>query len=105
MHDQLKARPWIQPIVMKRAEDLPRVFEALRRAGVARISAVGGRHLATQLIDAGLVQDLYVTTSPRPGGEADTPFYPGSLPARVLVRKHGTGADAGVTFEHRVLLN
>ncbi len=105
MRDGLAVRPWVRPLVMKRAEDLPATFEALRALGIDRISSVGGRHLATQLIDAGLVQDLYLTTSARAGGEPGTPLYPGPLNARTVVRSHGTGVDAGVIFEHRQLEN
>jgi len=94
------SRPWVEPIVMARPEDLPLVFDTLRTRGVDRISAVGGRHLATQLIDAGLVHDLYLTTSPWSGGEPGTPMYPRPLQTHTLVRKLGTGRDIGVTFEH-----
>ncbi|MDO8793794.1 MAG: dihydrofolate reductase family protein [Vicinamibacterales bacterium] len=103
MRDGLAARPWVVPLVLTRARDLPLAFETLRASGIARISAVGGRHLATQLIDAGLVQDLYLTTSPRAGGERGTPLYAGDLSSTVLVRKHGTGPEAGVVFEHHAL--
>ena len=85
---------------MERASDLGIAFDQLRRSGssASRASAAAGS--PTQLIDAGLVQDLYLTTSPRSGGEPDTPIYPRPLDGRVLVRKLGTGAEAGVTFEH-----
>ena len=100
MQEAFASRPWVRPLVMLRREDLPAAFESLRTFGIERVSAVGGRHLATQLIDAGLVQDVYLTTSPRSGGEPGTPMYPRPLGARTLVRKHGTGPDAGVLFEH-----
>jgi dihydrofolate reductase len=61
---------------------------------------VGGRTIATALIDAGLVQDVYLTTSPREGGEPNTPMYPKPINADVIVRKHGTGRETGVVFEH-----
>ena len=106
-HDRMRRaiadRPWITPIVMNDAEGLPAAFEALRSMGIERISAVGGRKLATQLIDLGLVQDVYLTTSPRPGGEPGTPMYPRPLDAEVVVRKRGTGPEAGVVFEHLLL--
>ena len=35
--------------------------------------------------------------------EPDTPLYSGSLAAEVVVRKHGTGVEAGVAFEHLTL--
>ena len=105
MRAGLASRPWIRPLVMRRSEDLPEAFETLRTFGIERISCVGGRHLATQLIDAGLIQDVYLTTSARTGGEPGTPMYPRPLEAHTVVRAHGTGADAGVIFEHRQLRN
>ena len=103
MQNALAARPWITPVVMERTSDLRQAFDQLRSLGIERVSCVGGRRIATQLIDAGLVQDLYLTTSPRTGGEPNTPMYPRPLDGRVLVRKLGTGADAGVIFEHMSL--
>jgi len=100
MQQGLSARPWVTAIVMSRPDELASAFEELRHRGIGRISAVGGRHVATQLIDAGLVQDVYLTTSPREGGEPGTPFYPRPLHGHTVVRKHGTGGEAGVLFEH-----
>jgi dihydrofolate reductase len=71
--------------------------------GLERISCIGGRTLATQLLDAGLVQDVYLTTSARRGGEQNTPMYPKPLDAELVVRKTGTEVEAGVVFEHRYL--
>lgn len=105
MREALAQRPWIRSVVMRRRDDLPAAFETLRTLGIERISAVGGRHLAVQLIDAGLVQDVYLTTSARAGGEPGTPMYPRSLKARTVLRRHGTGEDAGVIFEHHQLHN
>ena len=73
----LAERPWITPIVLDSGYRLIDAFEQLRGMGVQRISAVGGRNLAAELIDAGLVQDLYLTTSPVAGGEPGTPMYLG----------------------------
>ena len=78
-------------------------FEQLRAMGIQRISAVGGRDLAAHLIDAGLVQDLYLTTSPVTGGEPGTPMYSRPLELQTVVRKRGTLHEAGVVFEHSVL--
>lgn len=103
MERELAARPWVRAIVMEHPQALPAAFEQLRQQGIERVTAVGGRHLATQLIDAGLIQDLYLTTSPQPGGEPDTPLYPRRLQGRTLVRKHGTGPELGVVFEHLAL--
>jgi riboflavin biosynthesis pyrimidine reductase len=100
MLTQLADRPWITPVVMPTAADLPHAFRQIRTLGVRTISCVGGRTVARQLIDAGLVQDLYLTTTARVGGEPNTPLYPKPLARRLVVRKRGTGPDAGVRFEH-----
>ena len=88
---------------MAQSGDLLSAFRMLRSTGVARVSAIGGRRIARAMIDAGLIQDLYLTTSPRPGGEPDTPLYPTPLDGTLVVRKQGTGPEAGVVFEHLVL--
>ena len=93
-------RPWITTLTMPTARDLPNAFRHLRTMGIGRISCVGGRTLARQLIDARLVQDLYLTTGTKAGGEPNTPLYPAPLNGRLVTRKHGTGMDAGVLFEH-----
>jgi 5-amino-6-(5-phosphoribosylamino)uracil reductase len=100
MRESLTVRPWIDLVVMKHSGELPQAFEELRQRGIERISAIGGRHFATQLIDGQLVGDIYLTTAPRPGGEPDTPMYPKPLHGTVLLRKHGTQNEAGVVFEH-----
>jgi riboflavin biosynthesis pyrimidine reductase len=103
MKSEIDARPWLSVIEMPNANALPHAFEELRARGIRRVSAVGGRKLAAQLIDAGLVQDVYLTTSPVDGGEPNTPLYPRPLPGDVVVRKRGSGTEAGVVFEHIVL--
>lgn len=103
MHHPLAQRPWITPVVMNDAHDLVDAFRRLRRLGIQRLSCIGGRTLARQLIDAGLIQDVYLTTSAIDGGEANTPMYPGPIDARLIVRKRGTGAETGVRFEHFTL--
>jgi riboflavin biosynthesis pyrimidine reductase len=105
MRRDLAARPWISLLTMARPGDLPAAFRDLRARGVKRLSCIGGRTLAGELIDAGLVQDLYLTTSSISAGEPGTPFYSKPLASKVVVRKRGTAADAGVTFEHRRLLD
>jgi riboflavin biosynthesis pyrimidine reductase len=100
MLTELAHRPWIESIVMPTPGDLPHAFRQMRRAGIQRISCIGGRTLARQLIDAQLVQDLYLTTSAKEGGESNTPLYAEGLDGELIVRKHGTAEDAGVVFEH-----
>lgn len=99
----LAERPWITPIVMDHGRQLDWAFTQLRRLGIERLSCIGGRRLATQLIDASLVQDTYLTTAAKSGGEPETPMYAGKLEATAIVRKAGTGPDVGVRFEHLLL--
>jgi len=103
MRTQLADRPWVMPIAMPTPHELPFAFRQLRELGIQRISCIGGRTIAEQLIDAGLIQDVYLTTAPQPGGEPNTPFYSKPLPAREVVRKHGSGQDTGVIFQHLVV--
>jgi riboflavin biosynthesis pyrimidine reductase len=93
-------RPWIRTVVTDGKRGWSEAFEALPGLGIHRVSCIGGRHLATQLLDAWLVRDVYLTTSPHRGGEANTPLYPKPLGGTLVVRKRGTGAEAGVVFEH-----
>lgn len=98
---QLLNRPGLTVIP---ADDMAGAFRELRRLGIERISVVGGRITASALIDAGLVQDLYLTTTLRSAGKPGTPFYAGSrrLHLDTVVRKRllsGRGEPA-VQFEH-----
>jgi riboflavin biosynthesis pyrimidine reductase len=103
MREALAERPWITPIVVDAGHTLVDAFAQMRAMGIERISAIGGRVLAAELIDAGLVQDVYLTTSPITGGEPGTPIYPRPLELRTVVRKRGTLHEAGVVFEHSLL--
>jgi len=99
MHEPLAARPWITPVVMETPDELPSAFRQLRAMGVSRISCVGGRTLARQLLAAHLVDDLYLTTSAKHGGEPNTPLVEEPLRGHVVVAKQGTRSDTGVRFE------
>jgi riboflavin biosynthesis pyrimidine reductase len=99
---ELRERPWVRvvPIV---GDDLGPPLEALRQEfGIQRISAVGGRMTATALLDAGLVQDICLTTTERSAGQPDTPFYVGKrlLALKPLVTKRATDPAAPFLFEH-----
>ena len=97
----LAERPWIT-VVRLTNDDLGDAFRRLRHDhGLSRISVVGGRTVATSLIDAGLIQDLCLTTSALTGGQPNTPFYAGPrVPTlELIVRKRGSGANA-IGFEH-----
>jgi riboflavin biosynthesis pyrimidine reductase len=97
----LAKRPWIT-VVSLAHDNVGDAFRRLRRDhGLSRISVVGGRTLATSLIDAGVIQDLCLTTSALRGGQSNTPFYAShrSPTLELIVRKQGSGATA-ITFEH-----
>jgi riboflavin biosynthesis pyrimidine reductase len=100
MRRAIATRPWITPVLMDGPGDLPRAFERLRRIGIARISCIGGRTLAGYLLDAGLIDDVYLTTGRKTGGEPGTPLSSAPWRGRTVVRKGGTGVEQGVLFEH-----
>jgi riboflavin biosynthesis pyrimidine reductase len=98
----LADRPWITTVRIMNG-DLTDAFRRLRRDhGLTRISVVGGRTLATSLVDEGVIQDLCLTTSAFDGGQPSTPFYAGdrSPTLELIVRKRGTDPGAAITFEH-----
>ena len=99
MSKPLAERPWITPVVMPTPADLADAFRELRARGIAKISCIGGRTLAGQLLAAALIEDVYLTTSARDAGEPDTPLSAQATAGDVIQRKRGTGEDAGVTFE------
>jgi riboflavin biosynthesis pyrimidine reductase len=100
MRAALASRPWVQPLQIEEQAGLPETFARLAAMGIGTISCVGGRTLASALLDARVVDEVYLTTGPRPGGEPATPLHPGPWRDRTIVRKRGTGEEAGVIFEH-----
>ena len=100
MRDDLSARPWVTVVVTESGRNIAPAFEQLRGMGIRRLCCVGGRILAQQLLDSSLVDDLYLTTSPRTGGEPGTPIHHRAIGGRLVVRKRGTGPESGVVFEH-----
>ena len=100
MREALIARPWVTALVMDTPDHLPQALRGLAAMGVRRISCIGGRTLAGRLLEARLVEDVYLTTGVRDGGKPGTPPFDPRWRGRVAVRKRGTGADAGVVFEH-----
>ncbi len=103
----LADRPWITVVPLNN-DDLTDAFRRLRREhGLTRLSVVGGRTVATSLLDAGLIQDLCLTTSAIEGGRPNTPFYAGDrLPTLdAIVRKRGSAPSGTITFEHFAVTN
>jgi riboflavin biosynthesis pyrimidine reductase len=98
----LARRPWVTVIA---ATSLQEQCAALQAAGIRRASCVGGRRSATALVDAGLVQDVYLTTTRASAGEPGTPWYTGkrALGMRTALIKEWDGAHGVVRFEHGVL--
>jgi riboflavin biosynthesis pyrimidine reductase len=97
----LADRPWITVLPLVE-NGLRGAFARLRsQCGVSRISSIGGRRTASALVDAGLVQDLHLTTAARSGGKPGTPWYVGAKRPvlETIVKKHDTSEPA-VVFEH-----
>ena len=101
----VRRRPWITMVPIN--GDLVATLTRLRRDhGINRISAVGGRHAATSLVDDGLVQDIYLTTSAIEAGEPNTPWYVGTHMPRLdaIVRKREDAVDRPILFEHLAIV-
>ena len=100
--DGLARRPWITVVPLE-PDGLSAALGRLRRDhSIARISAIGGRSTASRLIDAGLVQDLSLTTTARHAGEPNSPFYTGRHAPilDLIVKKRGTDSSSPFLFEH-----
>ena len=101
--ERTRTRPWITVLSSGEASDLRTHARHLKESvGIDRVSAVGGRTVASALIDSGLIRDLYLTTGAIEGGTPGTPFYTGGreLSPELIVRKRGTREESGVIFEH-----
>lgn len=101
MAPQIRDRSWITLIPI--GDSLPDAFTRVRREHrIGRISAIGGRVMATSLVDAGLVQDLYLTTSGIDGGDPNTPWYVGEKMPRLetIARKREVTVASPLLFEH-----
>jgi len=99
----LREYPWVEVLGAGEPLDLRRALTQLRDRGIAVISAVGGRRVATTLLDAGLVTDLYVTVRDPGSAASALAFYNGPpLVRRRLLSKAGRGPEGAVRFEHLV---
>ena len=100
---RLREYPWVEVIGAGEPLDLRAALTQLRDRGMAVVSAVGGRRLATSLLDAGLVTDLYVTVREPASAASALSFYNGPpLVRRRLLTKAGRGSEGGIRFEHLV---
>ncbi len=100
MERSLAARPWIRVGGHAQSGDLAQALASLRSDGIRRISCVGGRSLAADLLSLKMVDDLYLTTSARRGGVPGTPLPAEAFNGDVVLEKRGTGEDLGVVFQH-----
>jgi riboflavin biosynthesis pyrimidine reductase len=101
---QVRDRSWITLVPI--GDSLAAALETIRRDHrINRISCVGGRVTATALVDAGLVQDLYLTTSAIDAGEPDTPWYVGERQPRLetIAKKREVTLTSPLLFEHLAL--
>ena len=101
--ERARSRPWITVVSIGHPSNVRNAVLRLGKDfGIRRISAIGGRAAATALLDAGLVSDLYLTTSPITAGNPDTPMYIGTQPPPrdLVLRKQ---SQRGVVFEHFLL--
>ena len=100
MEKSLIARPWIRVVLLRDHTDLTKAFATLRAEGIRRVSCVGGRSLAADLLALMLVDDLYLTTSARKGGVSDTSLPAEAFTGDLVLEKRGTREDLGVVFQH-----
>ena len=100
---QVETRPWIQVIDGGQPLSMRTALGELRSRGIETISAIGGRTTARALLREHVVHDLYLTTSPKKGGEPHTPLLDAPIDAPAVVTKIGTGPEEGVRFVHYAL--
>jgi riboflavin biosynthesis pyrimidine reductase len=95
------ARRWVAMIPIDDADWHGALARVRQDHGIKRISAIGGRQTATSLIDAGVIQDVCLTTTGVTGGEPDTPFYTGLRPPTLeLVVRKQSKTEYPILFEH-----
>jgi riboflavin biosynthesis pyrimidine reductase len=101
----LRVRPWIRHIRLG-GDDLQVALQELRyEHGIRRISAIGGRYTATQLVDQKVAQDIYLTTTAHTGGTPGTPWYAGARLPRltVITEKEWVERGSRVLFQHALI--
>jgi len=103
LSERLRTRPWIRILDAGQSLNLRRALTILRGEGIAVISALGGRRVASSLLAAGLVTDLYLTSVGESGQAHPRDFHDGPpvLHQRVLAKTSHRGTRH-VRFEHLV---
>ena len=103
VRSRLRTRPWVSVLGAGEPLDMRSALKQLRERGIAVVSAIGGRRVATSLLEAGLVTDLYVTVREPGSTAAALAFYDGPpLMRRRLLTKAGRGTEGRIRFEHLV---
>jgi len=100
---RVATRPWIQVIDGGQPVSMRAAMRELRKRGIETVSAIGGRTAARALLRDGVVDDLYLTTAAKKGGEPNTPLLEKRIDAPAAVIKEGTGPEEGVRFVHYAL--
>jgi riboflavin biosynthesis pyrimidine reductase len=100
---QVATRPWIQVIDAGQPLSMRAALRALRGRGIETVSAIGGRTTARAMLRERVVDDLYLTTAAKAGGEPNTPLLEQPIDGRAVVIKEGTGPEEGVRFVHYAL--
>jgi riboflavin biosynthesis pyrimidine reductase len=98
---RVAGRPWIDVVDAGEPLSLLTGMRELRARDLNVVSCVGGARTATAFLRAGLITDVYLTTSAIEGGVPGTPYYEGPpMPLTRVLLKHGRGVETGVRFEH-----
>jgi len=100
---QVATRPWVQVIDAGQPLSIRAALRALRGRGIETVSAIGGRTTARAMLRERVVDDLYLTTAAKAGGEPGTPLLEQPIDGRAVVIKEGTGPEEGVRFVHYAL--
>jgi riboflavin biosynthesis pyrimidine reductase len=103
LEERLRDRPWIRVLDAGQPLSLRKALTVLRRDGLAVVSALGGRRVASTLLAEGLVTDLYLTGADEDGVRPSLDIHDGPpvLHRRVLAKRAQDGPRA-IRFEHLV---
>jgi riboflavin biosynthesis pyrimidine reductase len=103
LKQRLRTRPWIRVLDAGKSLSLRRALTTLRGEGLAVVSALGGRRVASSLLADGLVTDLYLTSVGESGQAHPRDIHDGPpvLHRRVLAKTSARGTRH-VRFEHLV---
>ncbi len=101
--ESVRHRPWVRLVA---GTSLERQMRELRQLGIVRACGVGGRTSVTALVDAGLVDDVYLTSAPGRAAAPGTPWYTGHRPPSLqsVLLKEWTSEQGRVTFGHGICL-